>query len=112
MTIQQMYDGSNGYGSSSDSSREEFIVHVQQLMSKFYDTAQSSRTYFHCDQEPANEVFMKDYFVDDPRHNANTFRKRFRMSKKLFLKLFHVVSTASSCFQECFDGRRKNLNPI
>ena len=32
-------------------------------------------------------MLYADYFVDDPVHDDVTFRRRFRMSRKLFLKI-------------------------
>ncbi|KAK1409912.1 hypothetical protein QVD17_36441 [Tagetes erecta] len=62
--IQQACDGRLRFlTSSSVSSGEEFMLHVQQLMS-----AQSSRTYAYRDREAANDVLMKDYFVDDTKY--------------------------------------------
>ena len=34
-----------------------------------------------------HERLMRDYFVEDPVYDARMFRQRFRMSKRLFLRI-------------------------
>ena len=36
-------------------------------------------------------MMYADYFADDPLHGEKTFRRHFRMNRKLFLKIVHGV---------------------
>ncbi|KAF5807874.1 hypothetical protein HanRHA438_Chr04g0150451 [Helianthus annuus] len=56
---------------------------------------------------------MADYFFEDPKYNEDIFRHRFRMSKRLFLKIVSDVEANDSWFQEAFDARgRKGFKPL
>ena len=106
LLIQGLSSGSDGLimSSSSSSSSEADAQH----------TAQSStRTYVRRDRVAAEDTLMSDYFVDDPKYNEDIFRDRFRMSKRLFLKIVHDVSERFEFFQEGYDGRKKkSFTPI
>jgi hypothetical protein len=43
-------------------------------------------------------IFYADYFVDDPLHGEVVFRRRFRMSRKLFLDIVYVVRRFNNYF--------------
>ncbi|KAJ0554274.1 putative cytochrome P450 [Helianthus annuus] len=53
------------------------------------------RTYILRDREVANERLMKDYFDPTPVHGSNVFRRRFRMSQRLFLHIIWKLSIIS-----------------
>jgi hypothetical protein len=36
-------------------------------------------------------ILYADYFVDNPLHGEAVFRRRFRMSRKLFLKIVYAL---------------------
>ena len=36
-------------------------------------------------------MLYADYFADQPLHGEDVFRRRFRMSRKLFLKIVHAI---------------------
>ncbi|XP_021979982.1 uncharacterized protein LOC110876112 [Helianthus annuus] len=56
---------------------------------------------------------MEDYFVEDLKYNKDIFRHRFRMSKRLFLKIVADVEANDSWFQEALDARgRKGFTPL
>ncbi|XP_022020271.1 uncharacterized protein LOC110920368 [Helianthus annuus] len=48
---------------------------------------------------------MADYFVEDPKYNEYIFRHRFRMLKRLFLKIVSDVEANDSWFQVALDAR-------
>jgi hypothetical protein len=65
------------------------------------------------DRIHANEVLMKDYFVENPVYNAETFRNRFRLPKDLFLKIVADVEASEEWYQEGYDGRgKRSFTPI
>ena len=45
-----------------------------------------------------HERLMKDYFVEDPIYDAKMFRQRFRMSKRLFLRILDCEQNYDSYF--------------
>ncbi|XP_022041056.1 uncharacterized protein LOC110943626 [Helianthus annuus] len=56
---------------------------------------------------------MADDFVEDPKYNEAIFRHRFRMSKRLFLKIVSDVEANDSWFQEGFDAQgKKGFTPL
>jgi hypothetical protein len=44
-------------------------------------------------------ILYADYFVDDPVHGDVTFRRRFRMSRKLFLKIVQKLREFDDYFK-------------
>ncbi|XP_010230048.1 uncharacterized protein LOC104582294 [Brachypodium distachyon] len=44
-------------------------------------------------------MLYTDYFVDDPLHNDVIFRRRFRMSRKLFLKIAEYLREYDDYFK-------------
>ena len=44
-------------------------------------------------------MLYADYFADDPLHREATFQRRFRMSRKLFLKIVYVVRDLDPYFR-------------
>nr|XP_043618318.1 uncharacterized protein LOC122590043 [Erigeron canadensis] len=50
---------------------------------------------------------MRDYFVEDSKFDEPFFRHRFRMSKRLFLKIVGDIEAKFSYFQEGYDARGK-----
>lgn len=55
----------------------------------------------------AHERLMRDYFADQPIYNARQFRRRFRMSKRLVLKISGDLETEYTYFQQRYDGAGK-----
>ncbi|KAJ0870022.1 putative harbinger transposase-derived protein [Helianthus annuus] len=91
--------------SSSDGSLIFFQNLIQQA--ELLDTASSSKKNVRRDRVGGHETLMADYFVENPKFNADIFRQRFRMSKSLFLKIFNNVEANNEWFQEGLDGRMK-----
>ncbi|GKC85072.1 hypothetical protein Tco_1140789, partial [Tanacetum coccineum] len=51
------------------------------------------RNYIYCEHDIAEERLMADYFGDHPKYLAYYFRKRYRVSHKLFLEIVAVNET-------------------
>ncbi|KAJ0938985.1 hypothetical protein HanRHA438_Chr02g0055951 [Helianthus annuus] len=60
----------------------EFMQHVSQPLRSILRRKQIER-----DHEAANALLMRDYFCDQPVYGPREFRRRFRMSKRLFLRI-------------------------
>ena len=48
---------------------------------------------------------MKDYFNPSPVHGPDVFRRRFRMSKRLFLRITEDLEASYEYFQQKPDAR-------
>ncbi|XP_035832174.1 uncharacterized protein LOC118481128 [Helianthus annuus] len=63
------------------------------------------RTYILRDREAANERLMKDYFDAAPVHGPNVFRRPFRMSQRLFLRINNDLENTYDFFKQRMDAR-------
>nr|XP_043639695.1 uncharacterized protein LOC122610807 [Erigeron canadensis] len=91
---------------SSTGSTFEFF---NQVYAELEDTGTSTdtRRYIDRDREEAHAILMRDYFVEDSKFDEPFFRHRFRMSKRLFLKIVGDIEAKFSYFQEGYDARGK-----
>ncbi|XP_022041739.1 uncharacterized protein LOC110944384 [Helianthus annuus] len=99
--------------SSSDSS----LIFFQNLINEaaqLEDTGTSKkRKTVYRDRVKCHDNLMRDYFVDEPVFNEDVFRQRFRMSKRLFLKILSDVQANNSWFQDAADASgRKSFTSI
>ena len=71
-------------------------------------TVQRHRRYIDREREAGYERILRDYFVDNPVYSEEMFRRRFQMTKGLFLRIFDALQTHFEYFQWRFDaiGRR------
>ncbi|XP_021991255.1 uncharacterized protein LOC110888016 [Helianthus annuus] len=101
---------------SSDDSSDSSILFFQNLIeeAELQDTGTSNRRrYIERQREEGHETLMADYFVEDPKYNEDIFRHRFRMSKRLFLKIVSDVEENDPWFVEAPDARgRKGFTPL
>ncbi|XP_022039929.1 uncharacterized protein LOC110942457 [Helianthus annuus] len=101
---------------SSDDSSDSSILFLQNLIedAELQDTGTSNRRrYIERQREVGHETLMADYFVEDLKYNEDIFRHRFRMSKRLFLKIVSDVEENDSWFQEALDVRgRKGFTSL
>uniref|UniRef100_A0A251TXI2 Putative harbinger transposase-derived protein n=1 Tax=Helianthus annuus TaxID=4232 RepID=A0A251TXI2_HELAN len=96
---------------SSDDSSDSSILFFQNLIeeAELQDTGTSNRRrYIERQREEGHETLMADYFVEDPKYNEDIFRHRFRMSKRLFLKIVSDVEENDPWFVEAPDARARN----
>ena len=56
------------------------------------------------DWENADHNLFNDYFADNPRFNDSMFRRRFRMSRNLFIRIVDVVKGHDNYFVQRTDG--------
>nr|XP_043639624.1 uncharacterized protein LOC122610725 [Erigeron canadensis] len=92
-----------------DSSTGSTFEFFKQVYAELEDTGTSSdtRRYIDRDQEESHAILMRDYFVEDSKFDEPFFRHRFRMSKRLFLKIVGNIEAKFSYFQEGYDARGK-----
>ena len=73
----------------------------------------AKRRYIPRDREGAHERLVADYFSDQPRYPEDYFRRRFRMSKRLFMRIVNTLSTRVEYFQEGADATgRQSLTAL
>ncbi|KAL5741764.1 hypothetical protein ACOSP7_028496 [Xanthoceras sorbifolium] len=58
----------------------------------------------HCGREEAAHNLWADYFAENPRYNELMFRRRFRMSRSLFLCIANEVERHDNYFVQRRDG--------
>ncbi|XP_076956177.1 uncharacterized protein LOC143631241 [Bidens hawaiensis] len=59
------------------------------------------------DRVGAHERLMQDYFSPDANFDAEQFRRRFRLSRQLFLRIFGDLERDYAFFQQRDDARGK-----
>ncbi|XP_020266214.1 uncharacterized protein LOC109841676 [Asparagus officinalis] len=65
------------------------------------------------DRETAHQNLVIDYFADNPRFGEDMFRRRYRMSRSLFLRIVDAVKDHDYYFQQRSDGLgRMGLSPL
>ncbi|XP_047314080.1 putative nuclease HARBI1 [Impatiens glandulifera] len=65
------------------------------------------------DREAADRRLYNDYFSDNPLYNDTMFRRRYRMSRSLFLRIVDTVKDHDGYFQQRSDNiGRLGLSPI
>ncbi|XP_020270863.1 uncharacterized protein LOC109846051 [Asparagus officinalis] len=65
------------------------------------------------DRENAHQNLVIDYFADNPRFGEDMFRRRYRMSRSLFIRIVDAVKDHDHYFQQRSDGLgRMRLSPL
>ncbi|XP_056842885.1 uncharacterized protein LOC130495500 [Raphanus sativus] len=71
------------------------------------------RIYIERNREEGHKKLWNDYFKDTPTYPHNLFRRRFRMNKRLFLRIVHRLSTEVEYFRLTEDALgRSSLTPL
>ena len=65
------------------------------------------------DRKAAHHNLFNDYFSDNPRYGEDFFRRRFRMSRSLFLRIVDAVKSHNPYFEQRTDALgRLGLSPL
>nr|XP_043639139.1 uncharacterized protein LOC122610213 [Erigeron canadensis] len=67
--------------------------------------ARSRRKVVNRNRWEAGERLFRDYFSDEPKFDDDFFEDRYRMPKRLFLKIVHDLESRYKYFQEGYNGR-------
>uniref|UniRef100_A0A0D3BZ46 DDE Tnp4 domain-containing protein n=1 Tax=Brassica oleracea var. oleracea TaxID=109376 RepID=A0A0D3BZ46_BRAOL len=71
------------------------------------------RIFIERNREEGHINLWNDYFSETPTYPPNIFRRRFRMSKSLFLRIVHRLSTEVAYFAPTQDAvGRSSLSPL
>ncbi|XP_066369387.1 uncharacterized protein [Miscanthus floridulus] len=64
-------------------------------------------------REEAHQKLVNDYFSENPLYPSNIFRRRFRMSRPLFLRIVEALGQWSDYFTQRVDAvNRQGLSPL
>ena len=58
------------------------------------------RSFIHRDRESAHCRLFNDYFSENPTYNNTMFRRRYCMSRSLFLRIVNVVEDHDNYFRQ------------
>ncbi|KAI3742646.1 hypothetical protein L1987_60338 [Smallanthus sonchifolius] len=103
-------DLSSSSDSSSDSSNgEELFVSVVMFINHLVEESSrvSRRVRVNRDRAAANDLLVRDYFTKNQIYNDKSFKRRFRMSRPLFLRIVRDLEREFEYFQQKYDARRK-----
>ncbi|XP_017250657.1 uncharacterized protein LOC108221279 [Daucus carota subsp. sativus] len=95
-----------------DDEYEKYRLH---LFNKLHGEGSSStpRRMIYRDREAGHERLVKDYFAENPVYTPETFRRRFRMGRHVFLRIVDALSNFDPYFQQRVDALgRKGLSPL
>jgi hypothetical protein len=71
------------------------------------------RKYIKRPREEFGQRLFDDYFSEDPVYPSNIFRRRFRMSRPLFLCIVNALGQWSDYFTQRVDAtNRQGLTPL
>ncbi|XP_022014231.1 uncharacterized protein LOC110913716 [Helianthus annuus] len=65
----------------------------------------TTRIRINRDRQGAHEKLVNDYFSDEPLYNADIFRRRFRMSRRLFTRIANDLAGLDPFFTQRPDAR-------
>jgi hypothetical protein len=64
-------------------------------------------------REESNQKLVNDYFSESPLYHSKIFRRRFRMSRPLFLRIVEALGQWSDYFTPKVDAiNRQGLSPL
>ncbi|XP_075475704.1 uncharacterized protein LOC142509858 [Primulina tabacum] len=79
-----------------------YIIHQEQEVT--HGGSIPGHIVIHRDREIADRNLFNDYFADNPRYNEAMFRRRFRMSRNLFLRIVDEVKNHDIYFTQRSDS--------
>nr|XP_043629848.1 uncharacterized protein LOC122601144 [Erigeron canadensis] len=72
-----------------------------------WGSSNDTRTYIERHREEAHEKLMRYYFAEPPKFGECFFHHRYRMSKRLFLKIVGDIEAQYPYFQQHTDARNR-----
>ncbi|XP_075475817.1 uncharacterized protein LOC142512858 [Primulina tabacum] len=79
-----------------------YIIHQEQEVT--HGGSIPGHIVIHRDREIVDRNLFNDYFADNPRYNEAMFRRRFRMSRNLFLRIVDEVKNHDIYFTQRSDS--------
>ncbi|XP_021996041.1 uncharacterized protein LOC110893233 [Helianthus annuus] len=84
------------------------MLAAQMIMEEEEETMSQPRTRqaaINQGREGAHDRLVADYFVDEPLYTTTMFRRQFRMSRRLFLRIVYDFSRSGPFFTLRYDSR-------
>ncbi|XP_042387806.1 uncharacterized protein LOC121979893 [Zingiber officinale] len=117
------YEGTSNLSSSSSEDDDIFEAHRRLITQAIYRNNQvilkhlseesdkgkhqgsiPGHIVINRNREAADRNLFNDYFAENPTYNAAMFRRRFRMGRNLFMRIFNEVSNHDNYFVQKRDG--------
>ena len=86
------------FSSEDDTDVESERAHVQ------YSENRQHRKFIRRNHNQGHECLFRDYFAENPVYSSNLFRKRFRMSRPLFIQILNDVESYEPFFVQKRDN--------
>ncbi|XP_076910445.1 uncharacterized protein LOC143568093 [Bidens hawaiensis] len=85
------------------------VVEAARLVVQNYESSQplERRPHLQRGRVSVHDRLMKDYFSSDATFDLERFRRRFRMSRQLFLRILGDLESVYAFFQQRADARGK-----
>ena len=80
-----------------DNEYEKYRLHLFNKLQGERSSSAPRRTIYR-DREAGHECLVKDYFAENPVYTPETFHRRFRMGKHVFLRIVHALSNFDPYF--------------
>ena len=103
--------------SSEESSDEETYTLAWQMFAMAYHrlqhTSTPTRRSINRNREVAHQRLIEDYFSENPLYGEEIFRRRFRLSKELFLRIVSDLEQEYMYFTQSSDAKgRRGFSPL
>ena len=96
-----------------DEATQVLMSSLEDLHEAAYDPRSAPRKYIRRPREQYHQHLVDDYFSDNPLYPPNVFRRRFRMSRPLFLRIVDELGKWSDYFITKLDAlNRQGLTPL
>ncbi|XP_052621102.1 uncharacterized protein LOC128126941 [Lactuca sativa] len=84
---------------------ETFFNVVQHVHAEESSNAARTRTVVNRDRQAAHDLLVRDYFADNCLYNDDSFKRRFRLNKAIFLRISNALESRYDFFKQKPDAR-------
>ncbi|XP_052622675.1 uncharacterized protein LOC122195483 [Lactuca sativa] len=84
---------------------ETFFNVVQHVHAEESSNAARTRTVVNRDRQAAHDLLVRDYFADNCLYNDDSFERRFRLNKAIFLRISNALESRYDFFKQKPDAR-------
>ncbi|KAL7597307.1 hypothetical protein Lser_V15G28517 [Lactuca serriola] len=92
---------------------ETFFNVVQHVHAEESSNAARTRAVINRDHQAAHDLLVHDYFADNCLYNDDSFERRFRLNKAIFLRISNALESRYDFFKQKPDARgRMNFSSI
>ncbi|KAL7599405.1 hypothetical protein Lser_V15G21282 [Lactuca serriola] len=84
---------------------ETFFNVVQHIHDEESSNAARTRAVVNRDRQAAHDLLVRDYFADNCLYNDDSFERRFRLNKAIFLRISNALESRYDFFKQKPDAR-------